>query len=164
MESSSEDLPLRRADRAIPKADARRILEDGVCGVLAMVSPDGSPYAVPMNYALADDTLILHSAKEGRKLECIRHEPRVTFCVVGKSEVVPEKLTMRYECVLVSGVAEIVESGEGNEKRRNTALKKLADRHAPNSSETADHMITQYREHTRVILVQIHSICGKCNP
>jgi nitroimidazol reductase NimA-like FMN-containing flavoprotein (pyridoxamine 5'-phosphate oxidase superfamily) len=43
---------------------------------LAM-SQDGQPYVLPMNFALEDDCVILHSAPEGRMWETIKANPKV---------------------------------------------------------------------------------------
>lgn len=43
---------------------------------LAM-SHDGQPYVLPMNFALEEDCVILHSAPEGRMWETIKANPKV---------------------------------------------------------------------------------------
>jgi hypothetical protein len=46
-----------------------------------MSSPDGQPYAVPMNFGRDGRTVYFHCAREGRKLEVIRANPRAVLCV-----------------------------------------------------------------------------------
>ena len=41
------------------------------------VSDDNMPYVLPMNFALEGDTVILHSAQEGRMWETIKKNPQV---------------------------------------------------------------------------------------
>jgi nitroimidazol reductase NimA-like FMN-containing flavoprotein (pyridoxamine 5'-phosphate oxidase superfamily) len=41
------------------------------------VAEDNKPYVVPMNFAVDGDTVILHSAKEGRKWEALRKNPEI---------------------------------------------------------------------------------------
>ena len=43
---------------------------------LAM-SDNGSPYVLPMNFALVGETIILHSAQSGRMWETIKKNPKV---------------------------------------------------------------------------------------
>ena len=42
---------MRRTDREIFGEELETILQKGEYGILSMVSPDGVPYAVPLNYA-----------------------------------------------------------------------------------------------------------------
>ena len=54
------------------------------CGYMTLaVEGEGAPYCVPLNFGaeLAGDTLVLyfHCAKEGKKLDLLRKNPRVGF-------------------------------------------------------------------------------------
>jgi len=56
------------------------LLRDTWWGVLSMV--DGErPYAIPLNHAYVDGRILLHGALEGRKLDCIRRNPNVSYLV-----------------------------------------------------------------------------------
>ena len=75
---------MRRHDREI--TDSREILSIvNECQVirLAMLDDQGLPYIIPLNfgYRFADGvfTFYCHSAREGRKLELLRRDPRVSF-------------------------------------------------------------------------------------
>ena len=75
---------MRRNDREI--TDSREILSIvNECKVirLAMLDEQGLPYIIPLNfgYRFADGvfTFYCHSAREGRKLELLRRDPRVSF-------------------------------------------------------------------------------------
>lgn len=41
------------------------------------MSENGQPYVLPMNFALEEDSIILHSAPEGRMWETIKSNPKV---------------------------------------------------------------------------------------
>lgn len=41
------------------------------------VSDEGKPYVLPMNFALDGDTVVLHSAREGRLWETLKKNPAV---------------------------------------------------------------------------------------
>ena len=45
---------------------------------LAMVD-DGEPYIVPLNFGYRDGCLFFHCAREGRKLDILRKNPKVCF-------------------------------------------------------------------------------------
>ena len=75
---------MRRNDREI--TDSQEILSIvNECKVirLAMLDEQGLPYIIPLNfgYRFADGvfTFYCHSAREGRKLELLRRDPRVSF-------------------------------------------------------------------------------------
>lgn len=103
---------VRRKDRVIPDEEAWDLLRRAEYGVLSTVSEDGRPYGVPLNYCVAEDSIYIHSALEGRKIENLEHGASqgasVSFCVVGDTEVMPEKFGTKYESVIVAGRVEEV--------------------------------------------------------
>src|SRR5689334_11917769 len=96
---------LRRKDRGLDEPEARELLERGEYGVLSSCGPDGQPYGIPLSYCVIGDAIYFHCALEGHKLENIVADSRVSFCVVGTTEVLPDKFSTRYESVIVSGRA-----------------------------------------------------------
>ncbi len=76
-----------------------------------MIDSKGTPYGVPLNYVFDEgkNTLIIHCALSGRKLEGLKNNPLVSFCVVGRTVVVPDQLTCLYQSVIVHGKASIIE-------------------------------------------------------
>lgn len=84
---------------------------------IAMVD-DQEPYIVPLNYGYHDNALYIHCAKEGRKIDILKKNPRVCFEIEGRSELVTGdqacKWTMNYQSLIGYGRVEILE--EKNEK------------------------------------------------
>ena len=73
--------------------DSRRALEtlltEERVGYLGL-SDRGQPYVVPLTYGYAAGRILFHGAPAGRKLDCIRSNPRVCFTVARQlGEVVP---------------------------------------------------------------------------
>src|SRR5512141_2211937 len=97
--------PIRRNDRALANEQAIEILQKGEYGVLSTVSPDGQPYGVPVSFVYTNHALYFHCAVEGHKLDNLASNPRVSFCVVGATEVLPDKFATRYESAIVFGKA-----------------------------------------------------------
>lgn len=147
---------LRRLDRAMPEDEALKLLEKAEYGLLSTVSPDGSPYGVPVNYCMLEDGLYFHCALEGRKLENLFHEPRVSFCVVGDTEVVAGQFATRYESVIVSGVAEEVFA---DEKQR--GLEGLLHKYYADCFTKGLRYIETEGNLTKVFRVRIEMISGK---
>lgn len=97
---------MRRNDRAISIEDARRLLETAEYGVLSMASSDGVPYCIPLNFSFVRDCIYFHCAPEGKKIRLLSDNRNVSFCVVGRTEVLHENLGMKYESVVATGIVE----------------------------------------------------------
>jgi len=147
---------LRRKDRGIPESEARELLERGEYGVLSTISTDGAPYGVPLSYCVIGDAVCFHCAPGGHKLENIAADSRVSFCVVGRTEVLPEKFSTRYESVIVTGR---VMEFSGDEKQR--ALEGLVEKYSPGFREGGARYIATDGPRTRVFGITIDAISGK---
>ena len=121
---------LRRKRQALSETDCSDILKRGTSGVLALMGDGGYPYAVPMSYVYDGEKLYFHCAKSGYKLDAIAGNPKASFCVVDRDQVVPEEYTTYFRSVIVFGTMRIIE--EEQEKR--TAVEKLALKYAPEDS------------------------------
>ena len=122
--------PMRRSAQALGVDACREVLSRGTSGVLALLGDGGWPYAVPMSYAFDGEKLYFHCAREGHKLDAIRRNPRASFCVVDKDEIVPEEYTSYFRSVIVFGSMRILE----DEREKRTAIEKLAVKYAPDDA------------------------------
>ncbi|MFA8299616.1 MAG: pyridoxamine 5'-phosphate oxidase family protein [Hyphomicrobiales bacterium] len=85
-----------------------------VCYV-SMVSPEGEPYVIPMNFGYADNTIYMHSALSGKKIDILRNNPNV--CIVfstdhelrAQNETVACSYSMKFRSALVFGKVELIE-------------------------------------------------------
>ena len=154
---SAPSHPIRRRDRALEGPEALAILGKAEWGVLATVGADGWPYAVPMNHALVEGALLLHSAREGHKLENLQAEARVSYCVVTQAETLPLELATRYESAIVFGRARVVT--EDSEKR--AALHALGLRFAPQHPGVVAAEIEKDAFRTTVLRIAIERVTGK---
>jgi nitroimidazol reductase NimA-like FMN-containing flavoprotein (pyridoxamine 5'-phosphate oxidase superfamily) len=104
-----------------------------VCHV-AMVDPEGQPYLVPMNFGFADDVIYLHSAREGKKIDCLRNNPSV--CVnfttdhelLFQHEDVACSYSMKYSSVLCYGNVEFIEDAELKRKTLDVVMKQYSEK------------------------------------
>lgn len=119
---------VRRQDRLLGQDRAEELLRSAEWGVLSMSDEDGQPYGVPLNYVWdGERSLYVHCAPEGRKLSCLDHEARVSFCVVSRVNLLPSKFTTEYESIVLTGRA--VRHLADEEKRH--ALELLLDKLSP---------------------------------
>jgi uncharacterized protein len=147
---------MRRSDRAMPQNDAKALLQNGECGVLSTVSADGQPYGVPVSYCFTENVIYFHCAIEGHKVENIKKNNKVSFCVVGRTEVLPDKFSTKYESVIVFGKAiEIA----GDEKRE--ALLQLINKYSQGFIENGLKYIKEASDKTKVYKILTESITGK---
>ena len=153
---------MRRKDREITD---KKIIEDilhqsKVCRI-AMVDENNMPYVVPMSFGYQDDVLYLHCAKEGKKIDILKHNNNVCFEVDIDCEVVFKEpacqSTMLYKSVIGFGKAYFIDSVQ--EKRK--ALNLLVSHYKANiSKEIPEQMLNA----TTVIKIEIESKTGKANP
>lgn len=123
---------MRRRNCALSTETAEKILREGDFGVLALSGDDGYPYAVPINYAFADGKIYFHSAKTGHKLDAMRNNDKVSFCVVARHDVIAEEFTTYFVSAIAFGRIKIIEDNDVAEKRR--ALELLADKYSASAS------------------------------
>jgi len=111
-----------------------QILETADCCYMAMVSPDGSPYVVPMNFGYDEYYVYLHSARKGKKIDILINNPKVCLAFSAfhqlryQSENVACSWSMKYKSVLVFGEVEFIEQEEEKIKMLNCMMKKYAGR------------------------------------
>lgn len=147
---------IRRKDRKIEISEAIDILEICEYGVLSTVNENGYPYGVPLSYVYANDSIYFHSAVEGHKLENIKDNDKISFCVVGKTDVLPDKFSTKYESVIIFGrVKEVFE----DEKKE--ALLELIKKYSVDYMEKGKAYIENASLRTKVIKVSIDYISGK---
>jgi nitroimidazol reductase NimA-like FMN-containing flavoprotein (pyridoxamine 5'-phosphate oxidase superfamily) len=147
---------MRRKDRTASPEQTLRILREGVFGVLSTVSAQGQPYGAPLHYCLLDGAIYFHCAPEGHKLDNLVHDPRVSFCVVGSHQVLPEQFATRYESVVVMGRAS---EAIGVEKHR--ALEGLIDKYSPGFRAQGLDYIAKLGHKTRVFRISLDAVSGK---
>ena len=93
---------------------------------------------------------------EGQKLDHMNANPHVSFCVVGKTEVLPEKFGTKYESVILSGNAE-----EVFENTKQLALEGLLHKYSSSYIPAGMKYIDKLTDKTKVYQISITSITGK---
>ena len=147
---------VRRKDREISIDMANQLLAEGEYGVLSTAGLDGQAYGVPLNYIYKDHCLYFHCALEGHKLDNIKANDKVSFCVVGKTRVLPDKFSTEYESAIVFGTASEVQGEE-----RHDALLSILEKYSPDFMEEGKKAIAKYDDKTRIIKITINHLTGK---
>jgi len=147
---------MRRKDRQVFDNLVTEILESGEYGVLSVFGENGYPYGVPVNYVYMDDSIFFHCAKTGHKLDAIRDESKVSFCVVTDTELIPEDFSTKFKSAIAFGSASII---EGNEKK--LALLELIKKYSKDFIEKGRDYVKKEQSGTVIVKISIDHITGK---
>lgn len=73
--------PMRRFRQQLSDSECEQILKEEPRGVLSVHGEDGYPYGMPVNFLYEDGKLYFHGAKQGHKIDALKKDNRVSFCV-----------------------------------------------------------------------------------
>ncbi|MHB1405572.1 MAG: pyridoxamine 5'-phosphate oxidase family protein [Desulfitobacteriaceae bacterium] len=150
---------MRRKDRELNSEETMGILTNGAYGILSMngESNRDHAYGVPMSYVYNSNCIYVHFfAAEGEKLTRIRNSNKVSFCVVGMANVMPEKFGMQYSSVIVFGQAH-----EVNEEEKVKALLAFLDKYSVDFKEKGKIYVDNAKPKTQVVRIDIDHVTGK---
>ena len=150
---------MRRKDKAIETDEAITLLKNCEYGILSTVGSDGQPYGVPLNYVYKDGHIYFHSALTGHKIDNINQSPKVSFCVIGDTKVLPALFGTEYISAMAFGVASEVHGPE-----RHDALLWLLEKYSANFIEEGKAYIEKHDKATKVIKIRVERISGKISP
>ncbi len=157
--------PIRRSKRALSEEKARAILEKGEYGVLSLQGEEGEPYGIPLSYVVLDNFIYFHCALEGRKIDYMKANPLVSFCVVGRVQPKhrPLYFTTLYESAIVTGTAQPVEHVEEKIQALIGLCVKYFPELVPQVEEEARQSAHQSMDWTAIYRISIEGISGKSN-
>jgi len=148
---------MRRKDRELPREIALSIVDKCAYSVMATVNPDGSPYCIPLSLAMKGEWLYFHCAKEGHKIDNLRHNCRVCISCVGEVKPIREDFSTEFESAVISGTAsEILDPDE-----KIYALRLISERYTPDNMQAFDEAIRKSIENTGVWKIHMDEISGK---
>ncbi|MBR1858107.1 MAG: pyridoxamine 5'-phosphate oxidase family protein [Selenomonadaceae bacterium] len=151
---------MRRSKQQLTDEATLKILNEATNGVLALDGEEGYTYAVPLSFAYSDGKIYFHSALSGHKIDAIKKNDKVSFCVVGQDTVVQETFTAHYKSAIAFGRIRIIEDDSDPEKRRGLEL--LADKYSPEVSlEKREREINGKMKALVVIVIEIEYLTGK---
>ncbi len=105
---------MRRAKQQLTDEECRELLKVEERGVLAVNGDDGYPYAFPMNFTFSEETnsLYLHAAKKGYKLDAMRRSDKVCFCLHDKGYSKTGELPRLFRSVVIFGRVRFIDAPE----------------------------------------------------
>ncbi len=148
----------RRKDRILPLEEAQDLLHTALYGYLSLgPNPAGYAYGIPLSYVYDGECVWFHCAPEGEKLECLKNNSKVTFCVVDGVETVPGAFTTRYRSAIAFGVVHPV----FDDAEKLAALDLLVKKYDPEHAETGRTAAQKSLHRTAILRLQVEHITGK---
>jgi nitroimidazol reductase NimA-like FMN-containing flavoprotein (pyridoxamine 5'-phosphate oxidase superfamily) len=137
-----------------------KVLKEAEIIRLAMVD-DGDPYLVAMNFAYACGSLYMHSAREGRKVDALKKNNRVSFQTETGVEILIKDeacgCSTRYTSVFGTGRAVFVDDRAEKIEALDAIMAKYAGKAGLEYPEKA-------LDRTLIIRVDIEAMTGKKCP
>lgn len=149
---------VRRKDRLLDEQRALELLKTGEYGFLSLVDKEAKPYGIPVNFVFDGKSgIYIHCTPVGKKLDIIRENNKVSFCVVGMVSIQPSKFTTEYESVVLKGEAHI----QLSEQERREALIMLVEKLSPQYRDIALKYIEKSFSRTEIIRLDFTEYSGK---
>lgn len=148
---------MRRKKQFLSENETIKIFEKGTSGTLALIGDGDYPYALPISYVYCDKKLFFHSAKEGHKIDAMKKNNKVSFCVIDKDDVVPEKYTTYFRSAIAFGRIKILE----DVKQKHKAMEKFIEKYSPENPERRQREIELHDSAFCVMELEIEHMTGK---
>lgn len=102
---------LTRKNKQLSTEDCIAILKTQTRGVLSVNGDHGYPYGMPMNhwYDEASGNLYFHCGKGGHRLDALRQDDRVSFCVFDEGYRLPDEWALNVKSVIVFGRIRVID-------------------------------------------------------
>ena len=148
---------MRRKEKEITEKSAIEavIRKALVCRV--GLSDNGMPYIVPVCFGYQDDTIYVHGALEGKKVDILKKNSNVCFEIDIDPEIVKGKTacewSIKYQSVIGFGKASFVDDPDQKQKALNVIMYQYSD----GSFQFPESTIHK----TAVIKIEITSMTGK---
>ena len=170
---------VRRKDREMGREYGLEVIDKSKYGLVSMVEENNEPYGVPLSIVREENTLFFHSAKDGRKVEFLNNNPKVSIAFIGDVKVpeifteeeldeiikdeskipllISSVFTTEYESAIVKGKVELVE----NEKERIKGMNLICEKYLPSKMKYFNMAVESCLGRTNVYKVEIESISSK---
>ena len=149
---------LIRKKQQLTNEECIRVLKQEKRGVLSVNGEDGYPYGMPMNHWYDEESgkLYFHSGKVGHRLDALKKNDKVTFCVYDSGTREEGKWALRFESVIVFGRIRIVD----NRDRIVDVAEKMSRKFTQDETYIQNE-IAQYASGTLLLELTVEHMCGK---
>lgn len=154
---------MRRKDRQRDEAFCLDLIDKATNGVMAIATGEDTPYCLPLSFVRAEKSLYFHCAKEGRKIDLLRANPKVCVTFIGYDsptyQAEDNNFTTLFASAIVTGSAhEVTEDDEKIEALRALCKKLLSQ---AMTGDNFDRAIQTSLPVTAVWRIDLEDISGK---
>ena len=75
---------MQRKRQALSLMECAAVLNQGTSGALALAGDDAYSCTAPISYVYDEEKLYFHCVKAGHKLDAIRRNAKLSFCVIDR--------------------------------------------------------------------------------
>ena len=147
---------MRRLGQELSKDECIDILTNEPRGILALLGDGDYPYALPMSHVYVDGKIYFHGAQKGHKIDAIKKNPKVSYCVIDKGVKAEDSWWYTFRSVIVFGKIRIL----ADRDEKIDKLTHLGDKFFPSHEETVDE-INRLLDRTEVFEITIEHMSGK---
>lgn len=152
---------VRRKDRLLNENIAEELIRNGEFCILSMIESTNygyGGYGVPVNFVWDENKYIyIHCAPQGHKLDCCDSNPAVSLCIVGNTQIIPNKFTTAYQSVIIRGYID----RNLQESERMKALELILKKYSPEDMAMGMRYAEKSFHRTEILRLNINSISGK---
>lgn len=148
--------PLKRIKQQLSEDECKKILLNEPRGVLSVTGDDNYPYGLPINfyYDATENKIYFHTGKEGHKLDSVKRNNKVSFCVYDKGYHKDNHWSLNIKSVIVFGKISITENWSRD--MMVAFCKRFTD-----DMEYINSEIDKFQKNTIVMCLEIEHMTGK---
>lgn len=127
---------LRKKRQQLSPEECELVLRESPRGVMAVQGDDDYPYTVPLNfyYNPENQHIYFHGAKKGHKIDAMKRNDKVSFCVLGTPYHQPDDWAWTVRSVIVFGRIHFIEDREEHLK----AISAIGLKYFPDAQSAAE--------------------------
>ena len=149
---------LTRKNKQISREECVGVLKSEPRGVLSVQGDDGYPYGMPMNhwYEQEDGKLYFHCGKAGHRLDALKKENKVSFCVYDQGYRQEGEWALNVKSVIVFGKIEVLD-----DPKKIAEITAKLSRKFTQDEKYIRQEIADFARNTLLLVLTPEHICGK---
>ncbi|MDY2986002.1 MAG: pyridoxamine 5'-phosphate oxidase family protein [Peptoniphilus sp.] len=149
---------MRRSAQQLSNEKCIEILKREPRGVLAVIGDEDYPYALPLDFVYEEENgkIYFHCAKVGYKLDALRNNNKVSFCVYDEGFRKEGDWALNIKSIIIFGKIKFIEDQEETIER----VRKLALKYYP-TAEAVEEEIVKAGSRVQMLELTIEHMTGK---
>jgi len=148
---------MRRKDSELSLESTCEILESNNYAVVSLIDAEGMPYGVALDYIYKEGCLYFHGAKEGRKADAMKKNPRACAVILGETKVIPNRFGREYVSAVAEGPITLIDEPE--QKRK--VMQWVVEHNSLDYLEKGYAVVEKLLERVLIYKMEIEKLSGK---